>query len=547
MISKIMTNPNNFAKEARKCNIYLIYLQEAILCIGKQNTSRMFNGKSVRGGTNVISSATIDKWVNTLQYAKDNTDKIDNDRYQSYIVSPRKEWDEYIELIKTPIDSDIYNRWDKLSKTQLGDVAVKYGITIGIRNNRAIRVLYPRMMEMIKRRKKYIWNKNINISVEEKINYNSTNVPNLKKICKKRNIVTSKLNKKQIIAKLIEYDTNPPPPITLKKYDRLIVRVLKKMCKERGIKNYNKKLKSELVSMLEKNDYEEDDSKEHIETENTNILLKQITNKNNIQFNVEIRKSDGYVNATALCKAGGKKIAKYLENIQTKEFLKELGINEGIRILDLIDIKVGGNHSGSWVHRKIAYHMSQWISAKFAVQVTNILDELFITGEVKLERPIKVLQNLDNMDIEAEILEQKIDLTVNTNRCVLYLAYVGDGMVKIGYSDCKLLNRIDKHTSSTETNYKQFRLIKIFQISGRNIEKIVHRLLTVYREVFHREKEVYKPPENLEKFVNMVNQILDDNDLKLQLDMAREELNKLRLEVVELKLENMTIKNGVKV
>ena len=54
----------------------------------------------------------------------------------------------------------------------------------------------------------------------------------------------------------------------------------------------------------------------------------------------------------------------------------------GIPILESIMVNTGGDHSGTWVHRKIGYHLAQWISPKFAVKVSNILDELFVTGSV---------------------------------------------------------------------------------------------------------------------------------------------------------------------
>lgn len=537
-----LSNPKNFVSMAKKLNVYNDFLVDGVNCIGKQSVCRMFNGKSRRGGINVISDATLQKWIDTFKYVEEHPDEEDNDSYQARGISPMKEWNDYVELIKTPISEDVYNKWKKLSTKQLGDEAIKHGFTLGIRNGKSVKTLHPRMMKMIERRKE-IWNKTYITLVEEKVNYKLNNVPQLKKICKKRNITSSRLNKQQIIDKLIEWDKNPPQIThSLGKYDRLNVKTLKKICKDRGLSNYNRQLKPQLIEMIEKDDNKDEDEIER-EKINSNILVKQLTNKNNIQFNIEIRKSDGYVNATKLCNAGGKEFKHYKENKQTQMFLKELKSNVGIPTLNLIDVKVGGNHLGSWVHRKVAYHMAQWISPKFAVQVTNILDELFMTGEVKLERPTKLLQDLDNLNIEAEILEQKCDILNYTNKCCLYMAYIGDGLIKVGYTDCRLMKRIDKHLSSTESNYKQFRMIKIFQISSRTIENKVHNLLTIYREVFHREKEVYKPPESLEKFINLVENILQEEDLKLQLDLAREEIQRLKLENAEMKIKLLEMKN----
>ena len=124
-------------------------------------------------------------------------------------------------------------------------------------------------------------------------------------------------------------------------------------------------------------------------------------------------RSDGMLNATALCKAGNKLIGHYLENRNTKEFLTILESNIGIPILDLIKADIGGNHSGTWVHRKIGYHLAQWISPEFSVKVSTILDELFINGKIELgkETPVHELESTYQHKIKSLQLqlEQKSD------------------------------------------------------------------------------------------------------------------------------------------
>ena len=100
-------------------------------------------------------------------------------------------------------------------------------------------------------------------------------------------------------------------------------------------------------------------------------------------MSIPVRK-DGMVNATVLCKAGGKLFGHYKSNKQTEAYLKALESNIGIPILELFSTLVGGKHDGTWVHRKVAIHLAQWISPSFAVQVTNWIDELLITGKVTL-------------------------------------------------------------------------------------------------------------------------------------------------------------------
>ena len=88
---------------------------------------------------------------------------------------------------------------------------------------------------------------------------------------------------------------------------------------------------------------------------------------------VEQRASDGYINATAMCKAAGKKIANYSENNSTIEFLAALSTDVGIPISDLVQSIKGGNPAlqGTWVHPQVAINLAQWLSPQFAVQVSK--------------------------------------------------------------------------------------------------------------------------------------------------------------------------------
>ena len=130
-------------------------------------------------------------------------------------------------------------------------------------------------------------------------------------------------------------------------------------------------------------------------------------------FMVPIR-ADGMINATALCKAGGKKLNDYTRLKTTQEYLKALENNTGIPVLDLIISDIGGNHEGTWIHRKVGYHIAQWISPDFAVKVSNILDELFITGKVELGNQ-KTNEELENL-YKDQIKTLTIQLETTTNQ-----------------------------------------------------------------------------------------------------------------------------------
>ena len=90
-------------------------------------------------------------------------------------------------------------------------------------------------------------------------------------------------------------------------------------------------------------------------------------------FKIAQRQGDGYLNATSMCKIAQRQIGHYKSNNQTKEFLEALSIDIGIPITKLIQTQRGGSSSsqGTWVHPNVAIHLAQWLSPKFAVQVTN--------------------------------------------------------------------------------------------------------------------------------------------------------------------------------
>ncbi|MGB3109419.1 MAG: KilA-N domain-containing protein [Psychrobacter alimentarius] len=105
------------------------------------------------------------------------------------------------------------------------------------------------------------------------------------------------------------------------------------------------------------------------------------------------RAGDGYFNATAMCKATGKKISHYFENSNTKAFLDELSSDAGIPASVLVQVIKGGEPhlQGTWVHPDVAIHLAQWCSPKFAVQVNKFIRE-WMQGENPLQKALSQWQ-----------------------------------------------------------------------------------------------------------------------------------------------------------
>lgn len=88
------------------------------------------------------------------------------------------------------------------------------------------------------------------------------------------------------------------------------------------------------------------------------------------------RASDGYVNATAMCRAAGKEWSEYRRRSSSGEFLEALSLDLGIPQAQLMVSRLGtpggdARNQGTWVHPQIAIHLAQWLSPQFAVKVSQ--------------------------------------------------------------------------------------------------------------------------------------------------------------------------------
>lgn len=539
MVVHKMSNPKSFSRDCKILSVTYDLILEAHQTLGKQSTARMFNGKSKRGGGGFCSAASIENWVETFKYVIEHPEEEDHDPYQAREVSPNEEWYKFVELIHTPIDPLVISSWKKMSKKKLGEEAKKYGYTVGVANSKAIATIHERMFEMAERRRELFWNKlglDESDSKQGDPDYKLMNIFQLKEIAKERGISTN-LDKETLISEIIVDHEDDDYSF---EYIDMSLNKLKLLAKDRGLLEYNNLQKDALIEVLKQKDINDEKDKE----QKDRILLCGIE---------VISREDGYINATQLCKAGGKEFKKWHRNDKTKEFLETLSTREKISVYMeekesgtfrtnplkyLIDIKVDGDNDdrGTWVHPQVAIHISYWISSEFAVNVTGWIQQLLSTGSVSLERPLKSFATLTEMDIEAEVLEQDVKLEEYTTDSVIYVSYIGKGMVKIGFSDGRMLQRNKKHTSS-ESMFSQWRLIKIFNVSGKPIEKMLHDFMFPYQTEFNKQKEIYKSTKKLASFLKMTETFLDESDLPMKIRRLDQKVHELQLENMQLKLQ----------
>jgi hypothetical protein len=134
------------------------------------------------------------------------------------------------------------------------------------------------------------------------------------------------------------------------------------------------------------------------------------------------RTVDGFVNATAMCKANGKEWSKYRESDRCQTYLDALAETSEIRMFDLIESRQGQG-GGTWVHPQVAVDLARWISAPFAVwmdgwfleQVSQVRDTQPVLAPTVLDtvdRSIQLLERLGGVDERAQMLLR--DVVLNT-------------------------------------------------------------------------------------------------------------------------------------
>ena len=127
----------------------------------------------------------------------------------------------------------------------------------------------------------------------------------------------------------------------------------------------------------------------------------KLTLKNNTELSIPVTK-DGYVNVTKLCKAGDKEYSHWKENKNSEATIQALERSIGIpRDLIIKDIKTGKNESrGTFVHRRLALIIAQWISADFAVQVAAWIENV---NNIKSNKELSVSQSSDIVEFKLTL------------------------------------------------------------------------------------------------------------------------------------------------
>lgn len=111
------------------------------------------------------------------------------------------------------------------------------------------------------------------------------------------------------------------------------------------------------------------------------------------------RPSDGYINATAMCQATGKRFHDYNRIGPTQAFMAALAAETGKPVTELVQTLTGGSPDlqGTWVHPQVAINLATWCSPVFAVQVSKwVYDWMSGRAAIRPQLPYHLRRHMAN-------------------------------------------------------------------------------------------------------------------------------------------------------
>lgn len=137
------------------------------------------------------------------------------------------------------------------------------------------------------------------------------------------------------------------------------------------------------------------------------------------------------VNATEMAKPFGKRPVDWLQNQQSKEFIKALAEVRNSTTADLVRVTKGGNdknNQGTWMHEDVALEFARWLSPAFAIWCNDRIKELLTTGvttladdDATIAQAMAILQkrldkaNADKAQLEADNQNKQATIEAQTS------------------------------------------------------------------------------------------------------------------------------------
>jgi hypothetical protein len=290
---------------------------------------------------------------------------------------------------------------------------------------------------------------------------------------------------------------------------------LYKIAIQLGAKAKKSHKKSILVNLINK---KLDDNEKHLEIDKT-----KTDNRYDLMLNgttITSRIEDGFINATALCKAGGKEFKHWYSLQITKELISVL---ESQKIKDdttfkSVDVKQG-KYGGSWIHPDLAVQLAQWISPIFALQVSKWVREIcfygsVVTGTEKTDKELIELQK------KLLLQEQKIKELKTNNKNILlkrqyhklqkgscfYIIKTHDNRYKVGFDGVDVNERLKTY----RTLIPDIKLVcLIYSDKSYLIEQCILSRFNTKKLEFNHEVLIFIEDITLNELISSINTLIE--------------------------------------
>jgi hypothetical protein len=114
------------------------------------------------------------------------------------------------------------------------------------------------------------------------------------------------------------------------------------------------------------------------------------------------KRADGYIDATAACKACQKEFGAYRRMESTTKYLTCLASKLKKNVEELICINRG---IGTWVHPSVALDLARWLSCEFAVWMDSWFLEEMRQNETTTQHNKRLYKNQLEIRTEAQLHE----------------------------------------------------------------------------------------------------------------------------------------------
>jgi hypothetical protein len=220
-------------------------------------------------------------------------------------------------------------------------------------------------------------------------------------------------------------------------------------------------------------------------------------------FKVLFMTQNGYINATKLCKDGGKRFDNWLKNQGSEELINEFMSDPrfiGSAVITVLN--VDNEYRGTYVHRKLITSIASWISPAFAFKVHDIVEEYLLKEEkikhalvtkgkddkiseleAKLDSILKNTENSrkDNAELKLSVsnLTDKVLKLSLDNQITHEKLDIAQDTLNIVVED-RVIKPEDKGMTNTVIIYEyELNKFRIFRVQKRSANKYVKRYLSM--------------------------------------------------------------------